>query len=228
MPPEIAVRVLWLVWWASWMAAAVWSDRSVKSPGLQHQLLYRAFVAIGAALLFGMYRHRVGSELRLWHSPGPVAWLMVALTLLGLLFTWWARITLGRLWSSNVARKAHHHVVETGGQVVDVLAVERGHERGVDPADDRVCGLAAVVLGHQLRDILQIRVRRTTDDVVGHEFAHLHHSLQHVKGRLHLLGHEPARDAIHAVGRDREVSSHLEPPLDARFARRVSAARFAC
>jgi hypothetical protein len=39
---------------------------------------------------------------------------MVALTLAGLLFTWWARIHLGRLWSSDVARKADHHVVDTG------------------------------------------------------------------------------------------------------------------
>lgn len=114
LTPESTVRALWLIWCISWMAAAIWSDRSVKRPGTRHQLLYRAFVAIGAVLLFGMYRRPAGSELMLWRSADPVAWLMVALTLLGLLFTWWARIHLGRLWSSNVARKADHHVVDTG------------------------------------------------------------------------------------------------------------------
>ena len=39
---------------------------------------------------------------------------MAAFVLAGLLFTWWARIHLGRLWSSSVTRKADHHVVDTG------------------------------------------------------------------------------------------------------------------
>src|SRR5438445_12979167 len=34
--------------------------------------------------------------------------LMVAVTV------WWARIHLGRLWSSNVTRKKNHHVVDSG------------------------------------------------------------------------------------------------------------------
>ena len=102
------------MWVISWWTAAIWSDRSVKGPATRHQLLYRAFVAIGVSLLFGMYRHREKSELMLWFTPDSIAWLMVVLALLGLLFTWWARIHLGRLWSSNVARKADHHVVDTG------------------------------------------------------------------------------------------------------------------
>jgi protein-S-isoprenylcysteine O-methyltransferase Ste14 len=114
MRPEAVLPALWATWCITWWAAAVWSDRSVKRPGTRHQLLYRALVVIGAALLVGLRRHPVDGELMLWQSPDPVAWFMVALTLLGLLFTWWARIHLGRLWSSNVARKADHHVVDTG------------------------------------------------------------------------------------------------------------------
>ena len=41
-------------------------------------------------------------------------WILVALTAAGLLFTWWARIHLGRLWSDLVVKKAGHHVVDTG------------------------------------------------------------------------------------------------------------------
>ena len=114
LAPETAIRALWMIWCLSWMAAAVWSDRSVKRPGTRHQLLYRAFVAIGAVLLFGIRRRPVAGELTLWHASDPVAWLMAALTLVGFLFTWWARIHLGRLWSSNVARKADHRLVDTG------------------------------------------------------------------------------------------------------------------
>jgi protein-S-isoprenylcysteine O-methyltransferase Ste14 len=39
---------------------------------------------------------------------------LVAVAIAGFAFTWWARLHLGRLWSSSVTRKADHHVVETG------------------------------------------------------------------------------------------------------------------
>ena len=114
LTPEAAMRALWLTWWLSWWAAALWSDRSVKRPATRYQVAYRVLAGLGAILLFGVYRHSVDAELRLWHSPDPVAWAMVPLAGVGLLFTWWARIHLGRLWSVNVARKADHHVVDTG------------------------------------------------------------------------------------------------------------------
>src|SRR3954471_4523662 len=114
LTPETAIRVLWLAWWLSWWAAALWSDRSVKGPATRYQLVYRGLVAVGVVLLFGMYRTPSGGELTLWRTSYAIAWTMVALALLGLLFTWWARIHLGRLWSANVARKADHHVVDTG------------------------------------------------------------------------------------------------------------------
>jgi protein-S-isoprenylcysteine O-methyltransferase Ste14 len=113
LTPETTMRALWLIWCMAWMAAAIGRDRSVKRPGTRHQLLYRAFIAIGVVLL-GINRRPVDGELMRWRSSDPVAWLMVALTLLGLLFTGWARLHLGRLWSSNVSRKADHHIVDTG------------------------------------------------------------------------------------------------------------------
>src|SRR5262249_270956 len=32
----------------------------------------------------------------------------------GLLLTWWARIHLGRLWSSAITRKEEHRLIDTG------------------------------------------------------------------------------------------------------------------
>ena len=114
LTPETAMGVVWGAWWLTWWAAALWSDRSVKRPAARHQVTYRVFVAIGAMLLFGLYRHRIDSELRLWRATQTIGWAMVALAAVGFLFTWWARLHLGRLWSSNVARKAEHHVIDTG------------------------------------------------------------------------------------------------------------------
>jgi protein-S-isoprenylcysteine O-methyltransferase Ste14 len=112
--PETTMRTMWLAWWASWLAAAAWSDRAVKRSPTRHQIIYRLLAGLGAVLLFGAYRHDLRVETILWRTPIALAWAMVAIVFAGLLFTWWARIHLGRLWSSSVTRKADHHVVDTG------------------------------------------------------------------------------------------------------------------
>jgi protein-S-isoprenylcysteine O-methyltransferase Ste14 len=95
------------------MAAAVWSDRAVKAPTRRHHVLYRLLPAAGVILLFGAVRTQSG-ELPLWRTSDAIAWAMVGVAIAGFMFTWWARIHLGRLWSSSVSRKAEHHIVDTG------------------------------------------------------------------------------------------------------------------
>ena len=112
--PEVGLRSVWFIWWITWLAAAVWSDRAVKRPPRRSQIVYRLLAAAGAILLFGLYRHDISAEGRLWQTPVAIAWVMVAIAATGLLFTWWARIHLGRLWSSSVGRKADHRVIDTG------------------------------------------------------------------------------------------------------------------
>ena len=112
--PETAIPTMWMVWWVSWLAAAAWSDRAVKRPSARHQILYRILAGLGAVLLFGLYPHHLRAEMILWHTPVALAWAVVPAVFAGLLFAWWARIHLGRLWSSSVTRKADHHVVDTG------------------------------------------------------------------------------------------------------------------
>src|SRR5262245_7909389 len=112
--PQFALTIVWSAWWLSWLAAAAWSARAVSRPRRRHQILYRLCAAIGVALLFGPYTHDFRSEIVLWHVQDALAWLLVVLVCLGFAFTWWARVHLGRLWSTSVTRKADHHVVDTG------------------------------------------------------------------------------------------------------------------
>jgi len=112
--PQIALSAVWIVWWLSWWAAAAWSDRAVSRPPRRQQIVYRLCAMAGVVLLFGPYRHDFASELILWRLPDSIAWLMVAVAAAGFAFTWWARIHLGRLWSTSVTRKADHRVVDTG------------------------------------------------------------------------------------------------------------------
>jgi protein-S-isoprenylcysteine O-methyltransferase Ste14 len=108
------IAVLWLAWFASWTAAAVWSAPAARRLAWREEALYRFLTIAGAFLLLaGSGRWRL-FRLRLWDAGHDADWLLVAIVLLGLLFTWWARLYLGRLWSSSVTKKAVHHIVDTG------------------------------------------------------------------------------------------------------------------
>src|SRR3974390_2632892 len=104
---------IWAAWAISWFVAAVWRDRAVKTPARGSQVTYRLLTAFGALLLFRPLR-LFPHEPRLWPMSDPIAWLLVGLTAAGFVFMWWARITLGRLWSGAVTKKANHRVVDTG------------------------------------------------------------------------------------------------------------------
>jgi protein-S-isoprenylcysteine O-methyltransferase Ste14 len=106
--PELVNYLEWLVWIVSWLVVAMWSDRTVAQAS--NQAGYRAVIAAGALLLFGWLR----VEFPLWVPGTLVAWTSDVVTAIGFLFTWWARLHLGALWSSQITRKAKHHVVDSG------------------------------------------------------------------------------------------------------------------
>ncbi len=106
-----AASVLWLIWYATWLAAAPWRDRAVKTLGLHHEAFSRALTVIGVVLLF--FNHP-RSDMVLWDPPRVFAWSLLAPVVVGFLFAWWARLHIGRLWSPHVARKSDHRVVDTG------------------------------------------------------------------------------------------------------------------
>ena len=112
--PAVVVMWIWMIWWVSWLIAAFWSDRAAKRPPRRRELLYRLLAVVGAVLLFGAYPHRYRQEIVLWRGAGVFDWAMVAATVLGFAFTWWARLHIGRLWSSSVTRKAEHRLIDTG------------------------------------------------------------------------------------------------------------------
>ncbi|UVK36208.1 isoprenylcysteine carboxylmethyltransferase family protein [Mesorhizobium sp. AR10] len=113
MHPANAIAALWLIWIVSWAAAAYWADPAQKRAGFQAEFRYRALWMIGTILLFVPAHGYVG-RLRLWFPTLAVAWSCVALIAVGLAFSWWARLHLGRLWSGTVTAKAGHRVVDTG------------------------------------------------------------------------------------------------------------------
>ena len=103
---------MWIVWWVSWWIAALARSRTIaRAPG---RVAYRVIPVLGALLIFEQFSRRLFPGLLTWQLPAGVAWIMVGMAVIGFAFTWWARIHLGRLWSSGVTRKEGHRVVDTG------------------------------------------------------------------------------------------------------------------
>lgn len=109
----IIIYMLWAGWVVSWLIAAFWSARTERRISIVRDLPHRFFTVLGALALFVS---RPGPAL--FDLAGPardlLLWAMVALVALGIAFTWWARIHLGRFWSSDVVKKEGHHVIDTG------------------------------------------------------------------------------------------------------------------
>jgi protein-S-isoprenylcysteine O-methyltransferase Ste14 len=115
MTPDVTIIALWAAWVVSWGVAAFWSNRTEKRGGTVGELGFRIPFYAGAILLFAPFSNRPYYEhMQFLHLNDPLKWIAVALTAIGFLFTWWARIHLGRLWSPWLTKKAGHHVVDTG------------------------------------------------------------------------------------------------------------------
>jgi protein-S-isoprenylcysteine O-methyltransferase Ste14 len=76
---------------------------------------FRVLFYFSVILLFAFpLRPHYYAPTQLWHFGDAMNWILVGLMAAGVLFTWWARIHLGRLWKDCVVKKAGHHVVDTG------------------------------------------------------------------------------------------------------------------
>jgi protein-S-isoprenylcysteine O-methyltransferase Ste14 len=104
--PGLVIGVVWIAWLLSWLAAAGWANKTSAKPSLAREMPYRLITVVGALL---MVAHHHMSWSPLW--PDVVG---IVLLIGGIAFAWWARLHLGRLWSSTVTAKQGHHVVDTG------------------------------------------------------------------------------------------------------------------
>ncbi len=114
MTPQLLTIVAWSAFVLSWIGAAFWADRAEKRPARREAWLYRAVTVAGVVLLVGGGKQFSRAADRLWSFEPVVDYALVLVVLSGIAFTWWARLYLGRLWSSSVTKKADHRVVDTG------------------------------------------------------------------------------------------------------------------
>jgi len=111
--PTAAVAALWLIWLIGWWVSAAASARTVSRPSASSQLKYSLLTWAGAVLLF-MHPRSASGLLQPLVSSSALSWTGVALVAIGLGFSVWARVHLGRLWSARVTLKEGHAIVRTG------------------------------------------------------------------------------------------------------------------
>jgi protein-S-isoprenylcysteine O-methyltransferase Ste14 len=112
--------LLWFAWALSWGVAAVWSRRTkarvslgARAPDLLPTVLGGGLMAYSAHLR--AIADQLGASFGpVWRLPYAAEWLLTLAVATGLGFTWWARLTLGDLWSSTVTRKEGHVIVDRG------------------------------------------------------------------------------------------------------------------
>jgi protein-S-isoprenylcysteine O-methyltransferase Ste14 len=119
MSPLVVSIAIFYLWVASWLVASIWSRRTAARPPLLESLAYLAPTVIGAMLLTWGGERRFGVRgwipaPSLWRLPGPVDWAATGVVLAGIAFAWWARLSLGSLWSGTVTRKEGHVLVRDG------------------------------------------------------------------------------------------------------------------
>ena len=109
----VAFGAMWFFWVASWLGAALWATRPAKRPALREETLYRILTIAGGMLMVIQWP-RNGRPFLFWLPPTWLDGALLVVAILGLAFTWWARIHLGTLWSARVTRKDDHRIVDTG------------------------------------------------------------------------------------------------------------------
>jgi len=111
---------LWAAWAVSWLLAAFWAKPAATRPSFAAEASHRVPTVIGFVLAFWGVRAvahggwQAWADAPLWALPDWAGWGLTAVALAGFAFTWWARVTLGALWSGEVSRKAEHKVIDTG------------------------------------------------------------------------------------------------------------------
>jgi protein-S-isoprenylcysteine O-methyltransferase Ste14 len=111
--PTELLALIWTVWLISWVVASSWSGRTQKQVLTQESLTYRIPILAGG-VLFTPWASRVSGAQPLWQFGDLGVYMLAALTLAGISFTWLARIHLGRFWSNAITRKEGHRVIDTG------------------------------------------------------------------------------------------------------------------
>jgi protein-S-isoprenylcysteine O-methyltransferase Ste14 len=145
---SVTSRLLFPALWLTWVAYWLWASRRAKPnerrEPMRSRLLHVLPLLLAAWLLWSTRVSVAFLNDRFFPRSAWAFWIGALITALGLLFTVWARVYLGRNWSGVVTIKHDHELIDSGpyalvrhpiytGLLVAFIgsAVARGEWRGV-------------------------------------------------------------------------------------------------
>ena len=105
---------LWLAFFVVWMLAALRTKRAAQRVEWGRRLTYVIPVLLGFALMFNDRWQIAWLDTRILPKTQELAVAAIALTLAGMAFAVWARVHLGRNWSSAPMIKQQHQLIRSG------------------------------------------------------------------------------------------------------------------
>ena len=105
---------LWMLFFVVWMLAALRTKRTAQRVDWGRSLTYVIPVVLGFSLMFNDRWHLAWLDSRILPKTQELAVAAIALTLAGMAFAGWARVHLGRNWSSAPMIKEQHQLIRSG------------------------------------------------------------------------------------------------------------------
>jgi protein-S-isoprenylcysteine O-methyltransferase Ste14 len=109
-----AIAACWIVFGLFWVITALRTKRTVEKQSLGLRLSYSIPIVAGAWLVLKGTSDPGALGDRVLPHTVPVLIVGLALTLGGLALALWARVTIGRNWSSQVTFKEGHELIRHG------------------------------------------------------------------------------------------------------------------
>ena len=112
--PSFWFSALWGAWLLAWLVAALATAKTVARQSTGSRLTHLLFITGATIVLFAHPRRLAWLYRPLLPASSWTIWGGLALTAVGLGFTAWARLYLGRFWSGSVTLKEGHELIRTG------------------------------------------------------------------------------------------------------------------
>ena len=164
MNPSALIAAVWVVWLLTWVLAAGWSARTASHSDLGAESPSRVLTLAAVVMILTSYWPL--QTALLWTTPREVGFVLIGLVVLGLGFTWAARLHLGPLWSSTSAPTEDHRIVDTGPYrvvrhpVYAGLLLAAGATAAESGRLEAVAGAAVLIAAISLRAKLEERFLR--------------------------------------------------------------------
>ncbi len=104
----------WIIFGIVWLVASFATKRTIERQGFQWRLFEVGIAVVVFVLLKSGTAFSAFMGTTVWTQTLTIRLIADAITFSGLLVTLWARATLGGNWSSEVAFKENHELIERG------------------------------------------------------------------------------------------------------------------